>query len=144
MVLAALLSVVSTGCQSPSKLGSNRVAAVVIKNASPEHIKDAVKIVLEREGFEAAPQDENELIFQKKASFGSSFMYGDWYGGAVWERLKLYLRDLKPDETLLDCDVFMVQEPDDPLFEKVRKVKARKSECQRLLDEISCEAAHKT
>jgi len=37
-----------------------------------------------------------------------------------------------------------VQEPDDPLFQKERKVKARKSELQGLLEEVKKDAeSHK-
>jgi hypothetical protein len=112
------------------------VAAVVIKDSTSDAIKASAKNVFETHGFESAPEDDNELVFQKKASGMNTFVYGDWFSGTVWARAKLYLAELKPGETLLDCDVYMVQDPDDPLFQKERKVKASRSEFQKLLDEI--------
>ena len=139
-----MLAVVAVGCQSTAKkLGSDRVAAVVVKNATSTQIEEATKTVFERRGFDAAPEDYNDLVFQRKGSFMHGLFYGDWYEGAVWVRMKLFLRDLSPDSTLVDCDVYMVQEPEDPLFQKERKVRSNKSECQKLLDEIAAELTHK-
>ena len=132
--LGLLVAALTTGCQSPPK---HRVAAVTIENASSEQIKTAAQEVFEQHSYEYAPEDENDLVFQKKGSFMNSFVYGDWYQGAVWLRVKLFLTEQKLDRTLLDCDVFMVQEPEDPFFQKERRVKAAKSECKKLLNEIA-------
>ena len=132
----------AAGCASSTsrKLGSQRVAAVIIKDSSPETIKASAKDVFDRHGFDSAPDDNNELVFQKKASFGNAFLYSDWYSGTVWARARLYMEERKAGETLLDCDVFMVQEPDDPLFQRERKVRASQSEFQKLLNEIKTQA----
>jgi hypothetical protein len=135
------LLVLAAGCASPSsKLGSSRVAAVVIKDSTPDTIKASVKSVFEKHGFESAPEDENELVFEKKASAMNSFVYGDWFSGVVWARARLYLAQVKSGGTMLDCDVYMVQDPDDPLFQKERKVNASRTEFQKLLDEIKQDA----
>jgi hypothetical protein len=143
-----ILSVVSlfVGCAStPAKLGSHRLAAVVIKGSSPDDISASAKEVFEAHQFDLEPEDNNELVFQKKASNMNSMLYGDWFSGPVWARAKLYLRELRPGELLLDCDVYMVQDPDDPLFQKERRVRASKSEFQKLLEEIKLSAeGHKT
>jgi hypothetical protein len=83
-------------------------------------------------------------VFQKKASGMNSFVYGDWFSGAVTIRVKLYATEMKSGDILLDGDVYMVQEADDPLFEKGRKVHARRSELQKLLEEVKVKAeSHK-
>ena len=130
-----------TGCASPAhKLGSSRLAAVVIKDTSPDTIKASAKEVFDKHGFDNEPEDDNDLVFQKKASGAHSVLYGDWFSGPVTARAKLYLSDLRPGETLLDCDLYMVQEADDPLFAKERKVHASRGEFQSLLEEIKTKA----
>jgi hypothetical protein len=142
-----LLSVAATltACSSTAhKLGSERLAAVVIKGSAPATIKASAKEVFENHDFETEPEDENDLVFQKKASGMNTFVYGDWFSGAVTVRVKLYATEIKPGEILLDGNVYMVQEADDPLFEKGRKVHARRSELQKLLDEVKASAeSHK-
>ena len=130
-----------TGCASTAhKLGSHRLAAVIIKGSSPDAIKASAKDVFDKHDFEAEPEDDNDLVFQKKASGMNSFVYGDWFSGPVTARVKLYLGETKAGEILLDGDVYMVQEADDPLFTKERRVHARRGELQKLLDEIKVEA----
>jgi hypothetical protein len=140
------IAVLLSGCatSAPKKLGSNRVAAVLIKGASKETIKSSVDAVFTKHGFEPGGEDDKDLVFEKKATAMNAFVYGDWASGAVWARVKLFLTPRTPDETLLDCDIYMVQEPDDPLFTKERKVSARKSELQDLLEEVKKDAeAHR-
>jgi hypothetical protein len=129
-----LLIALTSGCQSTPK---QRVASVAVRNASAEQLKTAAEEVFEQHSFEYAPEDDNDLVFQRKGSGMNSFLYGDWYQGAVWIRIKLFLTDLKSGRTLVDCEVYMVQEHDDPFFQKERKVKANKTECQKILNEIA-------
>jgi len=143
-IVLGLLVICAAGCASLSrKLGSQRVAAVIIKDSSPETIKASAKDVFESHGFDSAPEEDNELVFQKKASFGNAFLYSDWYSGTVWVRTRLYIEERKTGEILLDCDVFMVQDPEDPLFQRERKVRASKSEFQKLLAEVKRDAERK-
>jgi hypothetical protein len=119
------------------------VAAVVVTNASPKEIQEATEKVFKTNGFDPAPEDNNDLVFQRKGSFMNGLFYGDWYQGGVWVRIKVFLSELDPTRTMVDCDVYMVQDPDDPLFQEERKVKADKNECQRLLDQIPAAISQK-
>jgi hypothetical protein len=112
----------------------------VIKDSSPAVIKASAKEVFENHDFDFEPDDDNNLIFQKKASGMNSFVYGDWFSGPVTARVKLYMTEIKPGEMLLDGNVYMVQEADDPLFEKERRVHAHRSELQALLEEVKVKA----
>ena len=135
LLLGILLCTV--GCQStPKKLGSHRVAAVVVTNATPKEIQDATEKVFKLHGFDPAPEDYNDLVFQRQGTFMNGFVYGDWYGGPVWVRIKVFLSPLDAARTLVDCDVYMVQDHEDPLFQQERKVHADRTECQKILDEI--------
>ena len=134
LVVGALVCV---SCQSTTTLEPNRAAAVVIGNHSKEDINAAIKMVFEGQGYESVRDEANEQIFQKKGSFMNSFKYGDWYSGAVWERIKVHQRENEPGRTVIDCDVYMVQEHDDPLFQSERKMTGRKRRCQELLNEVA-------
>jgi hypothetical protein len=112
----------------------------VIKDSSPATIKASAKGVFENHDFDSEPEDDNDLVFQRKASGMNTFVYGDWFSGPVTVRIKLYLTEINSGEMLLDGDVYMVQEADDPLFEKDRRVHARRSELQKLLEEVKAKA----
>jgi hypothetical protein len=133
----ALAVLLTTGCRSVQELGSNRNAAVMITNRTAEAIETATRKVFEAHGFEPAKAEADELVFQRPGTFMKSLWYGDVYSGGVWVRVKVYQKELEGQRTLLDADVYMVQEHDDPLFEKPRRVNGHNGECQKLLDETA-------
>jgi hypothetical protein len=139
LAVACLLS----GCSStpPNKTGSHRLASIIVENRSADQIDASLVKVYESHAFHLRRKDDN-LIFEKPGTIMNTLAYGDWYGGAVWERIVIYQTELEPGRTLVDCDAFMVQEPDDPLFQKVRQVYgSRRSNCQELLDAVSQDLA---
>jgi hypothetical protein len=70
----------------------------------------------------------------------NGLVYGDWYSGGVWERIKVYQRELRPAETVVECDGYMVQEREDPLFQKEkREYNTKRGHCQKLLNEVAKE-----
>jgi hypothetical protein len=143
-LLLILAPLCFTGCASTAhKVGSERLAAVVVKGSSPDTIKASAKDVFGKHGFEAEPEDDNDLVFQKKATTMNSVFYGDWFSGPVTARVRLFLTLARPEEILLDGDVYMVQEADDPLFMKERRVHAHRSELQQLLEEVKVQAEKK-
>jgi len=132
VVVAALLS----GCATaPPATGSQRLASVVIEGAAADKIKESVLTVFKRESFALARPAEDKLVFERPGTFLNGLAYGDWYGGGVYERVEVFQKELEPGRTLLDCNAFMVQEPEDPFFEKVRPVsKSRRGRYQKLLE----------
>ena len=68
----------------------------------------------------------------------NTLMYGDWTPGKVWVRVKVYLRHLgSPNEILLECDAFMVNNYGDVRFEEEYKLsKMRRGTYQDLLEEV--------
>jgi len=137
VALLALVALTAAGCHTPHSPQSNRAASVLIKDRSAEQINDATKLVFARHAYEPAHADADELVFQKPGTFMNALMHGDWYSGAVWERVKLYQRPLNPSETVLEGDFYMVQQPEDPFFQKEQKVNAHKSKLQKMLDEVA-------
>jgi hypothetical protein len=136
---AALAALLLSACQSaPQKTPSSRAAFVIIHDRSPAVIEAATKRVFKAHGFETEkPKMTNELVFIKEGSFMNSFIHGSWYDGAVWMRVRVYQEELDPGQTLLDCDVYRVQQHDDPLFQSEQKVTGHKTAFQDLLDEVA-------
>lgn len=78
------------------------------------------------------------MVFEKKGTFMNGMVYGDWYSGGVWERVKVFHQEIEPGRTLVECDAYMVQEHDDPFFQSERKpYKTRRHLYQKLLNEVA-------
>jgi hypothetical protein len=143
-VLAVLLAfaalVLTTGCHTTRNSVSNRMASIVVTNASSEQIEAAIDTVFKNHSYEEGRAEEDELVFQKPGSFMNGLVYGDWYSGGVWERIKIYQRELDPARTVIECDGYMVQEHEDPMFQKEkREYKTKKGHLQDLLNEVAKE-----
>jgi hypothetical protein len=143
--LALSAAVLATGCRSPKGQVSNRMASIIVTNRSSEQIGAAIQAVFEKHEYEEGKSEEDELVFEKKGSFMNGLVYGDWYSGGVWERIRVYQRELRPVETVVECDAYMVQQREDPLFQKERKeYKTRRGHCQKLLNEVAKDLLSKT
>ena len=139
-LLALSAAVLTSGCRSPNAAYSKRMASIIVTNQSPEHIEAAIQAVFTNHGYEEGKAEEDELVFQKPGSVMSGVVYGDVYSGGVWERIKTYVRALDSTRTLVECDGYMVQEHDDPLFQKEkRQFGTKKGHLQKLLNEVATE-----
>lgn len=116
------------------------MASIMVTNQSSDQIDAALRTVFKKHAYEESKGAEEELVFQKPGSFMNGVVYGDWYSGGVWERIKVYQRELKSERTVVECDGYMVQEHEDPLFQKEkREYNSRKGHLQELLDEVAIE-----
>jgi hypothetical protein len=140
-VLAA--TVLLTGCATNKTAESNRMASIVVTNMSSGQIEAAVNAVFKKHAFEEGRSEGEELVFQRQGSVMSGIVYGDWYSGGVWERIKIYQRELDDARTVVECDGYMVQEHDDPMFQKEKKeFRTKKGHLQDLLNEVAQELKH--
>ncbi len=133
-----LASCSTTPARAPE---SKRMAAVVLNTQAAEQINAAVKTAFLSRGFDPVRSRGAELIFQRKGGFWTSAIHGDWYSGAVWLRARVYQTPMDDSRTLLECDLFRVQQPEDPFFEKEQKLTGKSSECQKLLNEVKQQLA---
>lgn len=145
LIAALCLTLISSGCKSTPKTPSNRLASVIIKDRTPDEIEAALRTVFERQDYELSPRrDGGPMTFERKGTFMNGLVYGDWYSGGVWERVKVYQIEMEPGRTLVDCNAYMVQEHDDPFFQSERKpYTSRRHIYQRLLDEVAKELDRK-
>jgi len=141
LLLLISLGLLTPGCKSPPKSPSNRLASVTVKDGTNKQIEAAIRAVFEKHGYELSTKREaGALVFEKKGTFMNGLIYGDWYSGGVWERVNVYYGEPEPGRTVVECDAYMVQEPDDPLFQTERKAyKTRRHIYQKLLEEVAAE-----
>jgi hypothetical protein len=138
LLFAIAAVVLAAGCRSPNPAISRRMAAIVITNQPSEHIEAAIRTVFKRNGYEEGKGEDDEIVFQKPGSMMSGVVYSDWFNGGVWERIKIYQRELPPTETVVECDGYMVSGHEDPLFQKEkREYGTKKGHCQKLLNEVA-------
>ena len=101
-------------------------------------IESATQDVFQGHAYQVTRSRPGEFVFEKQGSSMNTLMYGDWSPGKVWVRVKVYLRELgAPNEILLECDAFMVNNYGDVRFEEEYKLsKMRRGAYQDLLEEV--------
>ena len=127
------------GCQSPhNSTPSSRLASVIIKDRSPGQLEAATQGIFQGHAYQVARGGPAESVFEKEGSNMNTLMHGDWSPGKVWVRVKVYIRELSaPNELLLECDAFMVNNHGDVRFEEEYKLsKMRRGAYQDLLEEV--------
>jgi hypothetical protein len=125
------------GCSSTPPEGQMSDSSVLILNRSPEEIGAAVKDTFKRHQFDQVSPASGDLLFQKRGSFMNDFMSPNWFDGATWVQVKVLQRQLDPERTELDYRAYIVQQPDDPMFEKQQPYGGHKREFKNLLMEIA-------
>ncbi len=142
--LFVFLGLLMPGCKTHDS-DSNRLASVTIKGGTQEQIETAIRTVFEKHGYELSTRrDGGAMIFEKKGTFMNGLVYGDWYSGGVTERVNVFYGEREPGRMVVECDAYMVQEPDDPFFQSERKTyKTRRHIYQKLLDEVAHELGGK-
>jgi hypothetical protein len=143
-LLAALSALpLTTGCHSTKHAVSGRMAYVIVTNHPSERIEAAVRKVFKKHAYEESKGGADELDFQRPVSFMNGLVYGDLYSGGVWERVKVYQRELDPERTIVECDGYFVQEHDDPLFQKEKpEYKTKQGHLHGLMKEVARELIH--
>jgi hypothetical protein len=109
---------------------------VVILKRAPEEISTATKDTFKRHQFEDVSRD-GELVFQRRGSAMNNVMSPNWLDGPTWVRIRVFEHQLDADRTVLDYRAFIVQQPEDPMFETEQPYGGHKKEFKSLLQEIA-------
>src|SRR3954469_12517936 len=92
--IALLAAVFAAGCSTPkNKTGSPRLASIIVVDRSPEQIDGALLKVFQSHGYTVRHRDE-KLMFEKPGTLSEGLFHGDWYSGAVTERIQVFQREL--------------------------------------------------
>ena len=122
------------GCSSPRPEQMSETAVVILKR-TPQEISAATKETFKRHRFEDASR-RGELIFQRRGSAINDVMSPSWFDGPTWVRIRILEYQLDADRTVLDYKAFLVQQPEDPMFEKAQPYGGHKKEFKSLMLEI--------
>jgi len=143
LAACALAAILTAGCRSPNRDVSDRMAAIIVTNRPSKDIEAAIRAAFTRNEYVEGKSEEGMLVFEKQGSIMSGIFYSDWYSGGVWERIKVYQRELDANRTVVECDGYMVGEHEDPLFATEKKeYKTKRGHCQKLLNEVALQLAH--
>jgi hypothetical protein len=132
MILAGL----SASCNSPQPAEATSATSVIITNRSSEEIKAAATQTFKVHEYEPVAGEDPGLAFQKRGTFMNDLMSPDWFDGPSWVVVKLFLHPLDAERIRLDCRVFLVQQPDDPLFMQKRAYGGHRKDFENLVHEI--------
>ena len=138
--LAALLTL-PTGCQTVGGTtgGGKDLAAVSMKADSLQQIRQATIAVFSQKGYGLDFDGTKQLTFSKRASTGSTILFGGWPGvdPPIEDRVQLYIEDSGEGDFTLHCDAFVVSDAGQGFFEEKRPVyKTRASAYRKLLEEV--------
>jgi hypothetical protein len=143
LLLAFVVMTLAAGCATTKHPESNRMASIVVTNVPSAQIEAALNTVFKKHSFEEGKPMDDEIVFQRPGSVMSGVIYGDWYSGGVWERVKIFTRELDSARTVVECDGYMVQEHEDPMFQtEKRQYRTKKHHLQDLMDEVAAELKH--
>ena len=136
-LLAFFAAALFAGCQSPDGTGSHRLASVTIKNRPLRDIEAATEIVFTEYGYKMQRPGPQRFTFEKEGTTLNQMAYGDWSGKPVQVRVQLNIREVTANETLVECDAYMVASPGGGQFEEATKLsRFRKGPYQDLLNDI--------
>ena len=133
--IALILGLLS-GCRSASP-AEQTSDSVIVLNRTPEEIHTAVKDTFVRHQFEDASSVRDGLLFQKKGSFMNDLMSSDWADGPAWVQVKVLPRQLDAERTVLDYQVYLVQQPDDPMFKTGQPYGGHKKQFKDIIKEVA-------
>lgn len=140
IAFAALLAL-AAGCTTVGGEGDGgkSLATVSFRADSAAQVKAATISVFRKKGYGMDFDSANQLTFSKRASTGSSILYGGWPGidPPIEDRVQLYIQDSGDGEFTLHCDAYVVSDAGQGFFEEKRPVyRTRASAYRKLLEEV--------
>jgi hypothetical protein len=138
LLVAGLLILISVGCSSTKAPHSEHLAAVVIKDKSPAQIEEAILSVFKQQGYIGGRVRQGVFEFEMQGTGMNTLAYGDWSNKKVWVRVKVLLGEQGTgQQSLLECDAYMVNEHGDKRFEEEHKLTwVHRGKYQDLLEQI--------
>ncbi len=124
------------GCAS-SAPGSSSQAYLQIKNQSTADIVTATIAVYTAAGYKLSADQPGLLVFERVASRSDALKWGDWINDGMVMQIKVQFTALTPEDTLLQADVYAVQDPSDPFYRTENKARMLdRRPYQKMLNEV--------
>ena len=109
-LLMALAGFVVIGCKSTGQPASAPLAAVRIRDHTPEQIRAATAVVFQQDGYTAVDVHGAEMIFEKQGSRWDRIVYGSWVDDEpVRVRVRVSVVPVSDREFELRCQALRVQ-----------------------------------
>jgi hypothetical protein len=142
VLLSMPLVVPLTGCQSSGEAGSASFASVTISNRTETEIAAATSKVFSAEGYRGGQVGGGKMVFEKEASRATTLsrdgLASTMAGARTVNRVRLEVVALAQGSHRLQCQAFVVTNPDDAFFaDEQRLTRLRRAPYQALLDKIA-------
>ena len=135
--LVPVLALLALGCRSPHSQISDSMAAVMVENRPREVIVAATRNVFREHAYQTLRDGPDEYVFEKPGTAMNTAVYGDLSGEQVWVRVKVNVQELNPNQTLVECDAYIIRGHSNSFFEEEQKLpKFSGGPYQELLDQI--------
>jgi hypothetical protein len=136
-VLAAVLLLGLTACQSSRGAGEQGHATVTVAGRPVEDVRLIAKQVFNEQGYALHLSTPGEMSFQRHGSGGDALLYGGWGGSGVMQRVRVRFLTVSEKDVRLVATVYSVRNAGDRVMEEEsRKLVLSRGEYQDLLAEI--------
>ncbi|MFO1477501.1 MAG: hypothetical protein U1F98_12710 [Verrucomicrobiota bacterium] len=124
LFLGAALALAATGCQTFSDKVPNTLASVTVKNQSNAAIAEATTQVFQNHGFHCTVPGSTQMTFERPGTRKNYAQYGSLvFNETIIIRVTVYIKKLGGDSTELACKAWIVEDPNDPVFEDDHRVR---------------------
>ena len=140
--LPALISLLAVllvaGCQSFKDTPTGYLTSVTITNQPMAAIEKATTTVFITHGFTGGSTGPDEFTFERPGTRWNDLAYGNaMFNETVTVRVVVKIRSLDAQRTFVGCNAWLVDAPNNPVFEDSHAVrKFREWPYEQLLDEI--------
>jgi len=138
----AVLFVLLLGCRTPQPSEQLSDTAVLISRRTPEEISTVTTETFKRHHFESASTRDEALVFDRRGTFSNDMMSSNWADGPTWVRVKVFRTQVDPERVKLGCEIFLVQDPEDPMFGHEKPYGGHKKEIKQIMQEIGLSLNH--
>ena len=138
----AVLFVLLLGCRTPQPSEQLSDTAVLISRRTPEEISAVTTETFKRHHFEIASTRDEALVFDRRGTFSNDMMSSNWADGPTWLRVKVFRTHVDHERVKLGCEIFLVQDPEDPMFGHEKPYGGHKKEIKQIMQEIGLSLNH--
>jgi len=136
MALIALAFWLVSGCATAEKHAY--IASVEIQGNTPGQITAMAEKVFTENGYHAAGNAGERMLFEKPGSGMNKFAYGDWVGDTqVWIRAKLNIAPIGEARFRLECVPVLVKDKGGSTEEEIKISSMHHGRYQDLLDQVA-------
>lgn len=137
LAMLMIVGLALIGCRSPEAKNNSSLAAVEITGYNVAEVREATRAVMRSHDYTEAEIHDFDMVFEKPASRRDTAAFGSLMVDELWERVQMRIRRKPSGSVFLACEVYMVENKGEGMFESERQLAAlRNARYQGLLDEV--------